>query len=206
MQKPFPARLRCLIALAAATVALGALGRLHPRTDLPPGPDAAVVAAAAWLAWAVAGYLLLGVVIVAGRGAHRRLAAAGERAAALLPARLRRGVELALGLSVAAVVATAPAASADPPAPGPVTASLDWPGVGRAPQAPSRHPPRGVVVRPGDSLWSIAADELGPHAPAPAVAARWPAWWAANRSVVGDDPALIHPGQRLRPPAPDGRT
>lgn len=58
-----------------------------------------------------------------------------------------------------------------------------------------------VVVRPGDSLWSIAAQELGADASAEAVAARWPQWYAANRDVIGPDPDLILPGQVLRTPA-----
>lgn len=62
-----------------------------------------------------------------------------------------------------------------------------------------------VVVRKGDSLWSIAARELGPSASAEAIAARWPDWYAANRHVIGNDPDLILPGQVLRiPPVPTG--
>ncbi|MCW2616466.1 MAG: hypothetical protein JWN08_3460, partial [Frankiales bacterium] len=34
-----------------------------------------------------------------------------------------------------------------------------------------------------------------------AVAAAWPAWWAANREVVGDDPHLLLPGTALVHPA-----
>lgn len=60
-----------------------------------------------------------------------------------------------------------------------------------------------VVVRPGDSLWSIAAS----HPSGEPVDARWRAIWAANRAVVGDDPDLILPGQRLDlPPTDDDRT
>ena len=59
-----------------------------------------------------------------------------------------------------------------------------------------------VVVRPGDTLWALAARSL----PAPATdaerAAEWPRWWAANREVVGDDPDLLLPGQRLAAPPP----
>jgi len=62
-----------------------------------------------------------------------------------------------------------------------------------------------VVVRPGDSLWTIAARRLGRRATPAAVAASWPGWWTANRSVIGPDPDLIHPGQRLMPPDPDPR-
>ena len=62
-----------------------------------------------------------------------------------------------------------------------------------------------VVVRKGDSLWSIAARELGRSATAEAIAARWPDWYATNRQVIGTDPDLILPGQVLRiPPAPTG--
>ncbi|TCC36554.1 LysM peptidoglycan-binding domain-containing protein [Kribbella speibonae] len=62
-----------------------------------------------------------------------------------------------------------------------------------------------VVVRKGDSLWSIAARELGPSATTQAIAARWPDWYAANRHVIGNDPDLILPGQVLRiPPVPTG--
>lgn len=57
-----------------------------------------------------------------------------------------------------------------------------------------------VAVRPGDSLWTLAARHLGPGATAAQVAEAWPRWWAANRDVVGDDPDLLRPGQLLRPP------
>jgi nucleoid-associated protein YgaU len=56
------------------------------------------------------------------------------------------------------------------------------------------------VVRPGDSLWAVAAAELGPDATDSAVAARWPQWYAANRGVIGPDPDQILPGQVLRIP------
>lgn len=58
-----------------------------------------------------------------------------------------------------------------------------------------------VVVRRGDSLWDIAARHLGDGADAAEVAAEWPRWYAANRHLVGADPDLLRPGQRLVPPA-----
>ncbi|MEU2109436.1 peptidoglycan DD-metalloendopeptidase family protein [Streptomyces sp. NPDC019507] len=45
------------------------------------------------------------------------------------------------------------------------------------------------TVTPGDSLSGIAASER--------VEGGWQALYDANRKVVGDDPDLIHPGQRL---------
>lgn len=58
------------------------------------------------------------------------------------------------------------------------------------------------VVRPGDSLWQITAQRLGPAASESAIAAAWPQLWQTNRSVVGDDPGLILPGTALTLPAP----
>jgi hypothetical protein len=59
----------------------------------------------------------------------------------------------------------------------------------------------GVVVRRGDSLWSITGRYLGPSATADEIAREWPRWHEANRQVIGDDPDLIRPGQVLHPPA-----
>jgi hypothetical protein len=65
------------------------------------------------------------------------------------------------------------------------------------------HPIEGsVVVKAGDSLWSIAAESLGPLATDMDVALHWPNWYAANRAVIGEDPAALLPGQILQPPAP----
>lgn len=60
--------------------------------------------------------------------------------------------------------------------------------------------PREVVVRPGDSLWSIAEGLLGPAADDAEVTAAWHRLHRANRSRVGD-PDLIRPGQHLVVPA-----
>ena len=66
-----------------------------------------------------------------------------------------------------------------------------------------RSGPRTIVVRPGDSLWTIAARELGPHATRTAIGRRWPRWYAANAKRIGPDPSLIRPGQHLvRPTDP----
>ncbi|WP_166356216.1 LysM peptidoglycan-binding domain-containing protein [Phytoactinopolyspora limicola] len=59
-----------------------------------------------------------------------------------------------------------------------------------------------VTVEPGGSLWSIAAEHLGPDASDAEIAVEWPRWFAANTTTIGPDPDLIHPGQLLRPPPP----
>jgi hypothetical protein len=59
---------------------------------------------------------------------------------------------------------------------------------------------RTVTVRPGDTLWGLAGDTLAPDAPPSAVDDRWREIYRLNRGVVGADPDLIRPDQRLRLP------
>lgn len=61
-----------------------------------------------------------------------------------------------------------------------------------------------VVVRPGDTLWTIAAQRLGGYATDVEIALSWPEWYAQNRTLIGSDPSLIQPGQILQAPAPHG--
>lgn len=67
-----------------------------------------------------------------------------------------------------------------------------------------------VVVRPGDSLWHIAATALGPGADVAAVSSYWRRIHRLNDDVVGADPDLIRPGQQLllptRPVPPRGES
>lgn len=55
------------------------------------------------------------------------------------------------------------------------------------------------VVRPGDSLWSIA-EQLLPGADARRIDVAWRRIHRANRGVIGPDPDLILPGTTLRLP------
>ena len=69
------------------------------------------------------------------------------------------------------------------------------------PGTPSRPQPA-VVVRPGDTLWAIARADLPVDADDGAVAARVREIHQTNRAVIGTDPDLIRPDQRLRMPRP----
>ncbi|WP_224164756.1 LysM domain-containing protein [Arthrobacter sp. StoSoilA2] len=60
----------------------------------------------------------------------------------------------------------------------------------------------GIVVKPGDTLWSIAAASLGPLATDVDIALHWPSWYSANRRIIGDDPSTLRAGQVLQPPTP----
>ncbi len=78
-------------------------------------------------------------------------------------------------------------------------------GLPRAPLPSGEH----VTVRPGDSLWRIAAASLRPGAGDVAVTVRWQGIYQRNRHVIGADPDLIRPGQRLLTPGntpPRGET
>ncbi|MHB1615065.1 MAG: LysM peptidoglycan-binding domain-containing protein [Actinomycetes bacterium] len=57
-----------------------------------------------------------------------------------------------------------------------------------------------VVVHRGDTLWTLAARHLGPTATPGEIARAWPRWYQANRQLIGPDPGLIYPGERLTVP------
>lgn len=58
----------------------------------------------------------------------------------------------------------------------------------------------GVTVLAGDTLWDIAAHQLGPGASDVEIALLWPRWYEANRTVIGQNPEVLLPGQILQPP------
>lgn len=74
--------------------------------------------------------------------------------------------------------------------------------IGLVSAAPREAPTGHIVVRAGDTLWSLAARHLGRQATVQDIAEEWPRWYAANRDVIGADPDLILPGQELTIPGP----
>lgn len=159
---------------------------------LVAGCTTALTVALAWL-WVVMTATVAGLLtgkVRAGGGATRRLVllACGVAVVAgtALPATASggEGRELLVGLALPdRAVAPAPHRQHHP-----VLGTTD------EPEAPETY-----VVRPGDSLWSIARAHPGVTG---SVERRWRAIWLANRDLVGDDPDLILPGQALR--LPDG--
>ncbi|QSR25605.1 hypothetical protein CFH99_08220 [Nocardioides aromaticivorans] len=200
------------VAVTAGAVALGrtagpALGLLRPQAsfaDLLVGGCAAAALVAAGLLWLtttdVAWHQLRspGATLRTGRTSRR----IGPVRTLLLAA-----------CGVAAVAGPAAATGGDGPAP-----SLDGlplpdratGAAGYAGPTDSAHPTgaptddrgdeRTVPVRPGDSLWAIAARTLGPDASAADVASYWHRVHALNAAVIGADPDLLQPGQQLRLP------
>lgn len=65
--------------------------------------------------------------------------------------------------------------------------------------------PRVITVRRGDSLWSIAARDLGPEANNAEIAEATKRWHDVNHAVIGIDPNVIFPHQQLTSPAKESR-
>jgi DNA-binding CsgD family transcriptional regulator/LysM repeat protein len=57
-----------------------------------------------------------------------------------------------------------------------------------------------IVVNPGDSLWSISSERLGPNATSRQIASETERIYALNQNQIGPDPNLIFPGQKLLAP------
>jgi hypothetical protein len=131
-----------------------------------------------------------------------------------VPAALRRVVLVLCGMAVVSSL-SGPAGAADS------TPASDLPGAlaglrlpervavdprphdSRAQEPPATrvHEPRIITVQPGDTLWALAADLLGGDATDAQTAETWPAVYALNEDLIGDDPGRITPGQRLVLPA-----
>ncbi len=78
------------------------------------------------------------------------------------------------------------------------------PAVAQAQERQEGAPPASVVVRPGDTLWSISEERLGPNATPQRIAREVERIYALNRDRIGSDPNLIASGQELSLPAAGG--
>ena len=211
-------RIRCLVVWTATSIGFGVAGvgtrplLRHVPLDLPALActplDVAItgLAAVALLGCAAWLWLVTTVVVVeALRGAD-----VSGPAPHGVPAGVRRVVMAACGVALAGGL-TQPSHAAGPhvrsPHAGPLAVLTGLPlpdrAVAGAPSRPRTVRDRTVRVRPGESLWSLAARDLPADSPDAVVAARWHAIYAANRSLIGPDPDVIVPGQRLRLPRKD---
>jgi nucleoid-associated protein YgaU len=92
------------------------------------------------------------------------------------------------------------------PVPDRATTTTQWLGLLARPR---EHPGSAVVVvAAGDTLWDLATHTLPVTADDAEIQRRWREIYRANRDVVGADPDLIRPGQRLSLPVsrPDQET
>ena len=205
--------------LAGETAELGS-GLASPA---PADPGEVLTLMAAVLALAIASWLSVSVLVALAAHLPGRIGGAAGRAREWWSPRLaRRLAAAALGVSIGGGL-TAQWSLAVPTGPPAASTSVAGPEATPPPSAPDPGwvptrplvrpqdtdllvrtrdiPAPEVVVRRGDTLWSIARAELGPGASDTEVARAWPRWHAANEDVIGPDPDLILPGQVLRRPA-----
>ncbi|MFC6287535.1 LysM peptidoglycan-binding domain-containing protein [Nocardioides sp. GCM10027113] len=207
-----PAPGRCLLVwLALTATTAGVLGTLlpHLRAEAASSPPAAtgagaftdllVLACEAALACCTLWWWLAATAVVLEARRGRTGGCHGRG----LPRLLVRALVAACGVAavsagplVLPAQATAPTASADRTGAGPATALT------RVSLMVARPV---VVVRPGDTLWRLAEQSLAAGATDAAVDRRWRRIHALNRDVIGSDPDLVRPAQRLRLPAPRPR-
>jgi nucleoid-associated protein YgaU len=145
-----------------------------------------------------------------GRGVRRAVALALLAALPVLlvlvlaappePAGAAGAVHPTAGATPSAIATSVPTPSATSPGPSAGTdPSSSTPPTSQPPATPQPATCE-VSVRPGDTLWDLAAERLGPQASAADVARTWQEDYARNRTVIGPDPDLIRPGQVLTVP------
>ena len=181
-----------------------------------PGPPlsfaTALTAGCSLLLLGCAGWWLLVTVLVGCEAIRRRPTGQGgpRGLARVCPGSVRRTLLAVCGTAVVAGVA-APASAAGGPAPD--AGAADAPRITRptgglaglalpdrlTATAQARRPTT-LVVRPGDSLWSLARRRLPANTADAAVVTAWQALYRANTDRLGPDPDLIHPGTHLELP------
>jgi len=196
--------LTLLVVVAAARGLFAATGPLrHPASS---EYDALLLALAAWVllgcaAWAV----LIGIAAVMETASAGRLPVTAWVGC---PRSIRRVLLAGVGVALvgAGPLQSSATASAEGPLPvpaRPVGAVHPESRPGTQPADNQAEPRPELVVRPGDSLWRLAEQRLHPSASAEEVAVLVHRLHHRNRGVIGPDPDLIRPGQRLAvPPRP----
>ncbi|MDC4232680.1 LysM peptidoglycan-binding domain-containing protein [Actinomyces sp. B33] len=214
-----------LVAFVIGTAPL--ISPARPQIALACLVASAVGALLTWnLLWSlVARICLLPRIPAAASSAIARLVlACGTSGARRVVLRSSAGAMAGLGLMGAGVTGawSAPADSPQPPSVARVDAipgalaphahgapdlGLGSPFEREPEEAPSRPPRSGeeaeeasaptVLVRPGDTLWSLCADLLPAGASDERIAGAWPILHRANAETIGADPSLIHPGTTL---------
>jgi len=191
---------RCVAVWGAVTLgATGLVAGSLPVALAGPGEsfDVALVWGCAVAVAAVTCWLWVAATVVT-TDALRGLSTARRG----IPAAVRTALLVLGGAAIAGGLASPAVAAGQGPVGPHVLAGLRLPeriAVGPAAGAPVASPvaspaAREVQVASGDTLWDIAARRLG-------AGASWPAIYALNRDVIGPDPGVITPGQRLALPS-----
>lgn len=181
------------LSAALVTVLAPDVPDLLRDVEAAPFPDAAV-AVTSLVTLAVAAWSLLSAAAILVAGSSRLVVL-------ITPSVMRRAV--LAGATGALVIGPAHAGQVQgPQAPHHVVDGLPLPdrpdAVGSAHRMSAPAPV--LRVRPGDTLWAIAARMLPQDATDAEIAHATGRWHDANRDVIGDDPDLIFPTQHLMPP------
>src|SRR4051812_30106968 len=178
----------CLVLLVVTAAATAALRLLLPSVTVHgTGFEGLLVSgcAAAGCGCAVWGWLGAVAVVVEALRLPGPAAPSGPGSGRGVPASVRRLVLAACGVALTTAGPAVAASAGDPQHAAAAVAGLPFPS--RAMDLPAESH-RVVVVRPGDSLWAIAARCLPPAASDAEITAGWRAIHARNRAVIGDDP------------------
>lgn len=143
-----------------------------------------------WMLWGLAIGVVAGLLHISGRTTQAR------SWLRFSPAIIRRIVATTLGISLVAAPGYAVDLGFTPEQP----TIQHSKAVEVTAQPQETQLPQKLLVRPGDSLWSIAAAELGPSATETEISQRWQELYQANESTIGSDPHLIYPGVELVTP------
>ena len=200
--------LRCIsVWLAVTSAGAALLGWLRPERPTPGPftellPQLAALALATCVVWFWWVTTWTTLAAVAGR----------DRAVPGCPRALQRLLFALCGLAVVGAASPALADAGEPHGAAPPVTSMvaGLPLPDRATSGPLPATPDTVdtvdtvagariVVRPGDTLWDLAAADLPPTATVAQITAGWHALYDANRGVI-DDPDLIYPSTRLDRP------
>lgn len=119
-----------------------------------------------------------------------------------MSARLKRNLGMLVATAIATAVLSMVAVAVLPGRAEAQNAQEDTPNARTADRdagitAPEGRPETRAVVEPGDSLWSVAQERLGPNAPPESVAREVGQIFELNRERIGESPDLIFPGQEL---------
>jgi LysM repeat protein len=99
---------------------------------------------------------------------------------------LKRGIEVIVGAALVLALLTV------------------VPAVAQAQEGLGGAAPARVVVKPGDTLWSISEERLGPQATSQQIASEVERIYALNRERIGPNPNLIVSGQKFSLPTAAG--
>jgi len=197
-----PAGLLLVLSTAATWALVDATAALrHPSTL---AFDDVLAAFAAWLLVGCAGWsvLICAAAVLEATTAGRLPATTWVGC----PTTVRRLLLAGLGVALVTVPGQSSTATASGPTAGPGTPGMTQRQALPVPARPlgaaySQAKP-GIVVQPGDTLWQLATDRLPALAPVGEVVDLVERFHHHNRRVVGPDPDLILPGQRLAVPVP----